>query len=86
LGAFVASAEQNDEFITPLAEIDTIAGAIIDSHFGEATTCMFHISKISIACPPNPVSDLCRRLAISQSIEPIGKLNRLPNLEELSFI
>lgn len=86
LSALVASAEQNDKFTSPLTEIDTISRTMIDPHLGEATACMFHISKIAIASPSNPVGNLGRSLAISQSTEPIGKIHRLPNLKDLSFI
>jgi hypothetical protein len=86
LGAFVTPAKQNNQFITALAEINAIAGAMIDPHFGESSACMFHIPKITIASPSDPVDDFGRSPAITQRFEPFGKLNRLPNLENVSFI
>ena len=47
LRALIAAAKQNDDRVSSLLKIDTVAGAVVDAQFADAFT-----NRLGISCVP----------------------------------
>ena len=71
LRAFVAAAKQNDDRISSLLKIDTVAGAVVDAQFADTFA-----NRLDVACVPlsQPVQSRSDQRTGSVILEPLAPL------------
>lgn len=66
--------------VSPLDEIEPIAGSVIDPYFADAAE-IFHVAHQAGLNPHQPYGDTRLRLPIPQLAEPEGKIGMLADLD-----
>jgi len=73
LATFIAAAEQNHDFVTVFAKVDTVARAKEKTQFVHTTAHWLAIAKISAFQTSEPLENTPPRAGIAQTVQPAGK-------------
>ena len=79
LGDFIAAAEQDDDFFSHVFVIEAVAGAVVNTHFGDSFTGGFYIAGISLGKLAYPLVYAEPRLAVPQFLYPFDKYAGSPD-------
>ena len=83
LRALVAAAKQNDDRVSPLLKIDTVAGAVVDAQFADTITDRLDIACMPLGQPIQPRSDHRPGAVILEPLAPLSKRLGLLQLKHM---
>jgi hypothetical protein len=72
LSAFGTGTEQQNEHVSVLSEVHTIAGAVVDSQLAHATADALPVTKQSSAEPIKPAQDSRASLSVREAVQPFA--------------
>jgi hypothetical protein len=83
LRPLVAAAQQDHDHLAALGVVNAITGAVVDTHFNDATTDRFCIARVSGREPEQAHVDASGRGAILQAAKPVGKFSGATNVRHV---
>jgi hypothetical protein len=81
LGAFVTTAQQDDDRISALLEIDAVAGAVMDTELADSSSDQLDIAEMALGETIQPREDQASGAPISESHSPFSERFSLFDIE-----